>query len=272
MSVEVAVVVGDLHAGSTVALCPPKVINEDGFSYTHNEAQKWLWKCWRRFTDRWLPKVLNGRPYILVHNGDAVQGTWARFGQLVSSEFTVQAQIATDLLLPLAQPAESVYMVKGTEVHVGRMVEHSIGMAIGAKPHPKDHTRAPHHWNIKINGTLCSFRHHMSTTSRKWLEASALSIMAINEREDAAQNGHPQPSLVCRAHRHVYGLWMGNGIGTVVGPSWQLSTTHAHKVATGVVAPVGAYVLDWGGVEKGGLPAVRPFLCRLPVPAVEEIA
>ena len=42
-------VTSDLHAGSTVALCPPKVQLDDGGKYEASKAQLWLWECWLDF-------------------------------------------------------------------------------------------------------------------------------------------------------------------------------------------------------------------------------
>lgn len=40
---------GDVHAGSTVALAPPKIQLDDGGEYVASKAQMWLWERWQRF-------------------------------------------------------------------------------------------------------------------------------------------------------------------------------------------------------------------------------
>ncbi len=38
--------IADLHSGSTVSLCPPKLPKDDGDTHTPNKAVQWLWGAW----------------------------------------------------------------------------------------------------------------------------------------------------------------------------------------------------------------------------------
>ena len=42
-------ITSDLHAGSTVAICPPRVQLDDGGEYHASKAQRWLWERWKDF-------------------------------------------------------------------------------------------------------------------------------------------------------------------------------------------------------------------------------
>jgi hypothetical protein len=47
---------GDMHVGSTVALCPPRVELDDGGTYHASKAHRWIWDRWQEFwaeAQRW---------------------------------------------------------------------------------------------------------------------------------------------------------------------------------------------------------------------------
>ena len=44
--IKTAVIISDLHCGSTVGLLPPDFSTEEGNEIRQNPLQKWLWECW----------------------------------------------------------------------------------------------------------------------------------------------------------------------------------------------------------------------------------
>jgi len=256
----VLIVVGDIHCGSTFALCPPDFATYDGHSFGLSRTQQWIWECWRHFCDSWVPHVTRGRPYALVLMGDLVEGAHHRNGpEIFHADPGVHAKAAVHCLLPLAEGAERVFVVRGTECHVGS-AEAGIGERLGAEVDPATGEHSAFWWRLEHNGTLMVFRHHIGTTARASLEATQLSIVLAEEQVQAARVGAPVPKVVCRAHRHVMGDWSdGNGL-VVVGPSWQVHTSHAHKVVPSARTQIGAYALDFDGVPAGGLPLLKRSL------------
>src|SRR3972149_5053317 len=45
---RLAVVIADIHAGSTVGLLPPGFVTKEGNEVKQNPLQEWLWACWQR--------------------------------------------------------------------------------------------------------------------------------------------------------------------------------------------------------------------------------
>ena len=45
----IVAIISDLHAGSTVGLCPPRFTLDDGGDYVSSPAQRWLWRNWNHF-------------------------------------------------------------------------------------------------------------------------------------------------------------------------------------------------------------------------------
>ncbi len=148
--------VSDLHCGSTVGLCPPEVTVEGGGSYEANLVQRWMWECWEDCTGcvwkrkrshqgdempgeisapnrkGWIRRVAKGRKWALVINGDAVEGTHHHQVEVIGNDVALHAAIARQILGALAEGADKVYFVRGTEVHVGT-VENGLAVHIGAK-------------------------------------------------------------------------------------------------------------------------------------------
>ena len=73
-TIKNVVVISDTHCGCQLGLCPPVVNLDNGGTYVQSSLQKKLWEMWNEFWDVWIPMVTKGEPYIIVHNGDAIDG------------------------------------------------------------------------------------------------------------------------------------------------------------------------------------------------------
>lgn len=269
-SPRVIVVLGDLHCGSTVALCPPDFQITDGGKHTLNAAQEWIWEQWLAF-NAWLEVSLAGRSYVLVVNGDAGEGVHHHTKQLVSLETCDHCAMAVNVLRPLADGATETLMVRGTETHVGASDESGIGAQLGARQDTSTGRFAADEWELTMNGVRVAFRHHMVTSKRKYLEASGLGIELGNQQLERARTGGDIPQVICAAHRHRFGLYSDAFGMMVVGAPWQLSTQYAHKVVPGATPTVGAYLLDFGGKDDGQLPDVRAWVKAMPMPEARRV-
>ena len=111
------VVISDTHFGSTVALSQGHEM-DDGGQYRPSKLQRKLWLLWKDFWE-WTYRHLDGEPFILVHNGDLVDGVHHRITALSSQNLTTQCRIAVDALEPHVARAERYYQIRGTEAHAG---------------------------------------------------------------------------------------------------------------------------------------------------------
>jgi hypothetical protein len=249
----IVVDLGDTHCGSTVGLWPPGMSGTDDTPKPQNKVQSWIWDCWQ---DAWarFHKWRGKRPYILVCKGDLIEGVHHRSIQVMDVSKRVHAEAAWVCLEPHAERAKAVYVVVGTECHVGD-IEYSLADRLGAERHPDTGARAAHEWLIEINGTLCSFIHHMPTTSRKYLEAGAMSIMLGNLQLNCARFGMRVPRVASFGHRHLPGFYTDGEGACIVNAPWQVRTTHAHKVASTSHTAIGMAV--WEIEQPGGLPTWR---------------
>lgn len=265
-NLRVVLVVSDLHCGSTVGLCPPDYATFDGATFGLNRIQRWIWDHWTAMQDDWLPRVIGDDPFALVVNGDATEGIHHKTVQVVHADPGVHAKIAIHCLEPLAAKAAAVYMVRGTEAHVGHTAEANIGARLGSVKHPENGEHSAFAWHLNINGTGCVFRHHIGTSSRLALYATQLSVTLAEEQTAAARHGHSVPKVVVRSHRHTFGHYTDGHASVVTTPAWQALTSFGHKVVPAAVPTVGAVLLDFRNSPPGGLPVVIPYLATIQSP------
>ena len=248
-------VLSDIHAGSTLALCPPGYVTVESQPISLNKWQEWLWQCWLKAND-WMAGVANGSPYAVVLNGDLTEGVHHRTTQIVSADMTDHVFIAKEILKNVADKADKIYVVKGTECHT-HSGEVSIGESLHAEINPDTGKRAFDRLQLNACGVPCVFRHHIGTSVRMGLEATQLSINLVEEVAEAVKNGETPPRVVCAAHRHKFGYFSNGRSMCVVSAPWQGLTRFGHKVVSQARTQPGVYALDWRGLNDGELPTLH---------------
>lgn len=260
--VKKVVVISDLHVGSTLGLLPPGFVTHEGNEIIPNKIQKWLWDCWSDIWINWLPSRIQGQDWVLVVNGDLVDGVHHGTTQIISNDVGdhVRAcQLAMEM--PLRMRPTRLYITEGTESHT-RNTEAAIGKAVGSEIDKSNNRHAFEKLYLSCHGNLCCFFHHMPTTSRPYLEAGAMSIVLGVARQEAARNNMPIPSVVCCAHRHRHGHFSdGCGMLAVTGP-WQALTRYGMRVVPSAVPSPSCIVLDWSEKQLGELPRVDEKIYR----------
>lgn len=261
--IRVVVALGDIHAGSTVALMPPGFRTLEGQEQKPNAIQSWLWECFRDAMDVWLPDVLNGDPFALVLTGDLTEGIHHRTKQVWSADTADHVNAAIEIVEPLSGQAVATYVVKGTECHSGTS-ETSIGKVLKAEPDPETRNAAWDRLSLTVAGTRCVFQHHISATVRSYLEASGMGIALGNEQLEAAKSGEAIPKVLVSAHRHRYGEFRDATGLSVVTPPWQALNRHGFKVVPSARTRPGLVVLDWRNRKDGELPETHARTYRAP--------
>ena len=265
MNTELLVVVSDIHCGSEVGLAPPctktRAGNHVGFG--ENIHQEWLWNKWCEGIKEVQSIIGKRKDAALLVNGDATEGSHHRNeSELIAADITTHTEMARECLFPIARMCQKSYLTKGTECHT-REMETELARLLGAETR-----KAKDKWHIRINDCLVDAAHHMTTTSRAYLEASAMSILMGNARTNYVRSGHEVPKVYLRAHRHCGGFYSdGAGMFAVTG-AWQFLTRHGHKVVTDSIPRPSMIVLDWRGKRPGALPATHAITFN---PPQEEI-
>jgi hypothetical protein len=245
-----AVVVSDLHCGSSVGLWPEGFECSTGNSihFGKNLHQRWLWDCWQDANEKAIAHF-KGRSFVLIVNGDCIEGRHHGTTEIVVSKNIDHAAAATECLRKLSANAEKTYFTAGTECHVGDFEQVICSELQGVWCGDKG--------LIEINGTLLDVAHHMPTSARAYLEAGAMSISLGNARLNYARVGQRVPKVFLRGHRHTGGYYSDGHALFLVTPAWQLLTRYGHKVVGDSICRPGLAILDWDATPDGGLPSTQ---------------
>lgn len=233
------VVISDTHVGCQLALQHPEGAELDnGGIAKPSRYQLKLWKAWRYFWDHWVPENTHGEPYILVHNGDAIDGHHHNSTTQWSHDMKDQREHAFKILAPEVEKAAAYYHIRGTEAHVGSsgVEEETLAKQLGAV-RGSDGRYA--RWELlkQLGKNLIHFSHHIGTTSSSAHEASAINAEQALMFTAAGRTGLPPYNVVVRSHRHQAGEWRKPSErgywSSIVTPAWQLKTPYVYRLAGG---------------------------------------
>lgn len=257
-------IVSDTHCGSDVGLLPEHVELTDGQTtgYGKNPWQKWLWQTWLETSEKML-KAIGKDPFILTLTGDLIEGVHHRATEIVAVKLMDHLAIARAALKELVERAEKVHVIRGTECHTNDF-ESIFAADIGSK-------KAHDFLQYSINGVLIDARHHMPVTGRLHLEASALGIIAANNRSNAVRAGHKPARVFLRGHRHVAGHYSDGESLVICTGAWQGLTRHGKKVVSDSIPRPSMCLLDFRQTAKGELPMPRHIVCNPPQHLVSHV-
>lgn len=244
------VAASDLHIGSTVALCTARVSLDDGGYYTASKAQRWLWQCWR---DAWQKvETLRGdAPLWIVLNGDVMDGDHHESLQILPRSPEAQLALAADILDPVVQRTEHLFVVRGTAAHVGRSawMEERLADDLGAECDPATGNKSWWHLLLDCERVRFDFAHHATGGNLPWTLPNAANRLAARTLLEYAMSGDKPPQVVVRSHKHRYRNSGDNYPVQAIGlPAWQLTTEYVSRIAPGALADIGlvAFMCDDG--------------------------
>jgi len=241
MIVNNAIVISDLHCGCQLGLCHPYGARMDnGGKYMPSNNQLKMWEHWLEFWYTWVPQVTRGEPYIVINNGDSLDGVHHRSVTQFSHNIEDQENLAFKILKPITEFEKCVkyFHLRGTEAHVGPsgQYEESLAKRLGACP---DENRNHARWElwIKIGQGLAHITHHIGTTGSMAYETSAVHKELEQSFVEAGRWDAEIPDVIVRSHRHRN---VETRIQTYKGfaqacttAGWQLKTPFVFKIPGG---------------------------------------
>ena len=252
------VVISDTHCGCGVGLCPSGGVQlDEGGRYKPSRLQRKLWAYWRQFWDDFVPAATRGEPYVVVFNGDAIDGVHHNSTTQITHNLKDQVAIAYEVLAPVVEACEGrYYHIRGTEAHVGKSAatEEGLAKALGAIPNQEGQYARYDLWK-KVGPKRVHFLHHIGTTGSQAYESTAVYRELIESFVEAARWRDVPPDVIVRSHRHrnlkieaPSGDMAGgkDETGTsmaIVTPAWQGKTPFVWKIPGGRLAQP-----QWGGV------------------------
>lgn len=268
MSAIVIAVTSDQHCGSSVALCPPKIELDDGGYYEPSKAQRWLWQNWLDFWQR-VRRTRDREKALLyqVWNGDLTEGNHHGSTQILSGNSSVQAQVvAAAMGVPLDLKPDKLWVIRGTEAHVGKSAEGEEKIADGLRrdkrPIVKDKdTGSSSHWHAKleVQDVRFDFAHHGRIGQRPWTKPNVTMNLAAEIFYEHAAREEPYPHIAVRSHFHTFvDTGSAHPVRVLQTPAWQLHTAFAHKVVTEKIADIGGLII----VVRDGKATVEPVIYK----------
>lgn len=278
MATVVNVFVSDMHAGSTVAVCPPEIRLDDGGHYGASRAQLWLWERWGWFWKR-VTEVCDQHQADEtrhIYNGDIVDGDHHQTPQILSRHPGAQSAVTEALLaIPMALNPDFLFFVRGTEVHVGTgaSTEEATAKAWkerGQNVQPDIDSGAASWWHLRMEtqGKLYDVTHHGRTGFREHTRGSAASLYAADIFLSHVRRGERHPDFAIRGHFHRWNdSYDAQPTRFIQLPAWQLKTGYTHKKHADSVSDVGGliHVLRDGTLihdEKVNYPPARGSIWR----------
>ncbi len=257
-----------------MALCPPKIELDDGGVYEASKAQRWLWQNWLAFWER-VEKVRDKEKAKLyqVWNGDLTEGSHHGSTQILSGNSSVQAAVvAATMKVPLDLKPDKLWLIRGTEAHVGKSGEGEEKIADGLsrdkRPIVKDgDTGTSSHWHAKmeVQGVRLDFAHHGRIGQRPWTEQNIVNLLAFQIWVEHHRRGEPPPHFAVRSHFHTFAdTANAHPTRVIQTPAWQLHTAFAHKVVTESLADIGGVLI----LIRDGAAAVEPVIFKPKGPTV----
>ena len=250
--------VSDVHAGGTTALCPERILLDDGGAYEASKAQRWLMQCWQEYW-AWVADIRTGlgADLYVVFNGDAVEGDHHKTTQIMSANPNAQAAAWNAAIsIPLALKPKHIVIVRGTEAHVGQSgsAEERIadGLRRDKKPiisEPDTGTASWWHWRAELQGVKLDVTHHGRIGQREHTRASQIVLYAHDIHLAYTKNGERPPDLALRGHNHkVADSFDACKPRVVATGAWQLGTGHVHKVQPDSLADIQGVAVT---IERG---------------------
>lgn len=250
-------------------MCPPEIALDDGGQYQASKAQRWLWQCWNEYWERVQEtQKREGAELLQVFNGDLVDGRSHNSVQILSENPNAQAAVFTECIrVPLALQPKAMWVVRGTEAHVGKSAASEERIADGfrrdKRPIVSDpDTGTASHWHARmdINGVRLSFAHHGRIGSRPWTKINVTANLAAEIFYEHAARGEPHPHLAIRSHfhRHV-DTYTAHPVRVIQMPAWQLATSFVHRIAPESLADIGGVVIL---IREDGTYTVDPILFK----------
>ena len=230
--------ISDIHAGCQLGLCPVKGVRlDEGGSYQPSAIQRMIYGHWREFWDKWVPSATKGEPYGIIVNGDTIDGVHHGSTHQISQNLQDQANIAYELLAPEVERAEGrLYMIRGTEAHVGKsgVQEEALATRLGAIPNEQGQRARYELWK-RIGLGLVHCLHHIGATGSQAYEATAVHKELVEAFTESGRWNERPPDIIVRSHRHRL---IRTEVPThrrvaiaVVTPGWQAKTPFAWKIA-----------------------------------------
>ena len=242
---KILAITSDWHVNSSVGLCPPQLVKDDGPIITPSKSQQWLWGRWRQFwQDAAAMSAHYKAPVTALINGDWGDLNKHSKAQLFEYEnYSVIVKWMVEAAAPMREVAEAVYVVRGTEAHTGGAgwLEEEAAGKIGATKDAA--TGLSSFWTFarQFEDVRVFATHHPGTNSTvPWTIGAAANRAAV--KTEIAFGASP-PHLAFFGHvHHGEDSSDNHKVRAIFTPPWWLANAFTYRIGQG-----------WGTQEIGGI-------------------
>lgn len=250
--------VTDIHSGSKVAVCPPRINFEAG-TYTANKWQAWLWIHWLEYWEYVKFKRGKGRKkkkLAVIILGEIGEGDHhGSLQNFVPNNTTLQKRVALAVLEPmLSLNPDVIYVRSGTEAHSGKsgQFDEMIAEDIGAELHKESGRYAPNMGDVYIEDVLFDLEHHGKTGNLMWTKANGANQLAHTISYSRLRRyrllKEPIPDIALRGHKHTYvDTYKNAEVRLIALNSWKAEDNFFHRIAIGHPPEYGSVIIDIDG-------------------------
>lgn len=243
------VIMSDAHSNSTVGLAPPSIQLDDGDVVSAGTVRRWLWYRYQEILEQ-VDKEKKGELYGVL-NGDAVElDHKKRSTQIITTKTTEAISIANETYEPFFKMCKGVYVVRGTEAHVGSSGEAEESIAKNFDNSiPNEETGTASWWYLPLNydGVKMDIAHHPKGGGggkRQATKQNLINRIAFDTQSDYAQDGQVPPHLVIRSHLHEYqDSWNAYRTRAIITPAFSLLTSYGHRIGLNINNDIGAIMI-----------------------------
>jgi len=256
MTNKIAVILAqDAHINSAVGLCTPSVNLDDGGTYRSSRGQRWLWSCWTDYIDQ--VRAIDDCIKVLVLNGDMGEiDVRRRSSQLVSPNKATIQRLAIDVLSPMVDIVDHVFVIRGTLAHSGKSswLEEAIAQDFDNVVPQSEGVASWWHLRHVFSNVRFDITHHSRMGGVPRTSHNAANMLAYDTISHYHVMEQPLPHIIYRGHNHRRADSGRNFLPTLAiqGPAWQLATEFVYRIGQeNAIADIGGdiFICDNGAYE-----------------------
>lgn len=239
------VCVADMHVNSKYGLSLPQVELDNGGYYRASESQREVYRAWNAFWAIIERKKVETEATVYVEVvGDAPdKNKHDKFDRITDNE-SIIIDHTVELLLPASRVADHLFIVRGTEAHVGGhgFLEECIAHELGAEKNTLTNQWSWWWLPLLTQSVDWDIAHHGDTFARRpWTLDSAAERQSAILRDQYCERGERPPRMAVRAHQHTFTYSNGRlSPWTFFLPPFCLANAFAHRLGAGAhIEPVG---------------------------------
>ena len=245
---ERTLILADLHVGSLVSIWPEHGLLPEGGEWQLNKPQRYLLRQWGRLREELdTYKTFDN----IVINGDLLDGAKPRAIGIVTQRVDYQASAAIDLLAPLREMCQNLYIIRGTAFHGGDADQDTtqVARSLDATKNPATGEWTWPDLHLDVGGdNIWHIAHHSGVSKRMAYEGTAL-LSAFTEYKLNLARAYGKRAVnltgICRSHAHRL-LCIEKPPWTMMAVTgWKLKDDYAYKAAPSSLPEIGYGLVEY---------------------------